>query len=97
MRELRSDEARRGFRDLLDEVERDPAAAIRILRYERPVAVVVSADWHDRVLAFLVELDDLHDLAGLDGDRDELRALERSARALRTSVTTEPGQDAKEN
>lgn len=48
MRELKSDEARRGFRDLLDEVERDPAAAIKILRYERPVAVVVSAEWYEQ-------------------------------------------------
>jgi predicted RNA-binding Zn-ribbon protein involved in translation (DUF1610 family) len=50
MRELKSDKARREFRDLLDEVERSPAAAIRILRYERPVAVMVSATWYDAVV-----------------------------------------------
>jgi prevent-host-death family protein len=51
MRELKSDAARRGFRDLLDEVERDPEAAIRISRYDRPVAVLVSAAWYERMTA----------------------------------------------
>ena len=50
MRDLKSDEARRDWRDILDEVERDPDAAIRISRYERPVAVVVSAAWYERVI-----------------------------------------------
>ena len=49
MRDIKSDEARRTFRDLLDEVERDPEAAVRISRYDRPVAVVVSAVWYERV------------------------------------------------
>ena len=49
MRDIKSDEARRTFRDLLDEVERDPEAAVRISRYDRPVAVVVSAAWYERV------------------------------------------------
>ena len=53
MRQLRSDEARRQFRDLLDEVQRDPAAAIQILRYDKPVAVVVSAEWYQRASAAL--------------------------------------------
>ena len=51
MRELKSEEARRGFRAILDEMERDPAAAVKIHRYDRPVAVVVSADWYDAVTA----------------------------------------------
>lgn len=42
MRQIKSDDARRSFRNLLDEVERDHAAAISILRYDRPVAVMVS-------------------------------------------------------
>lgn len=50
MQDIKSDEARRNFRDLLDEVERDPEAAIRVSRYERPVAVVVSAEWYERVV-----------------------------------------------
>lgn len=49
MRQMKSDEARRAFRGLLDEVERDPEAAIEILRYDRPVAVVVSAAWYEQV------------------------------------------------
>jgi hypothetical protein len=49
MREVKSDEARRAFRDLLDEVQRDPAAAVHILRYDKPVAVVVSEEWFRQI------------------------------------------------
>jgi hypothetical protein len=48
MKQLRSDEARRAFRDLLDDVQRDPDAAVQILRYDKPVAVMVSAEWYER-------------------------------------------------
>ena len=58
MREIQSDEARRTFRDLLDEVERDPAAAVRILRYERPVAVMVPAEWYERAALALAWISD---------------------------------------
>lgn len=47
MRELKSDQARRDWRDLLDEMERDPAAAVTILRYDRPVAVLMPAGRRD--------------------------------------------------
>lgn len=50
MRDIKSDEARRTFRDILDEVQADPEAAVRISRYDRPVAVVVSAAWYERVI-----------------------------------------------
>ena len=56
MRQLRSDEARRQFRDLLDEVQRDPAAAIQVLRYDKPVAVVVSPEWYERAEQALADL-----------------------------------------
>lgn len=46
MKEIRSDEARRDWRDLLDEVQQDPRAATRILRYDKPVAVLVSDTWY---------------------------------------------------
>lgn len=49
MRDLRADEARRAFRDLLDEVQGDPAAILRILRYDKPVALIVAADWAQRL------------------------------------------------
>jgi PHD/YefM family antitoxin component YafN of YafNO toxin-antitoxin module len=55
VRDLKSDAARRGFRDLLDEIEHDPGAAVRILRYERPVAVLVSAGWYERAIAALTD------------------------------------------
>jgi prevent-host-death family protein len=51
MRQLRSDEARRDWRDLLDEVQQEPA--VQILRYDKPVAVVMSADQYDRLMADL--------------------------------------------
>lgn len=50
MRDLKSDEARRDWRDILDEVQGDPEAAVRISRHGRPVAVVVSAAWYERVI-----------------------------------------------
>jgi len=53
MRQLRSDEARRDWRDLLDEVQHDPAAAIQVLRYDKPVAVVVSSEWYEKAKAAL--------------------------------------------
>lgn len=51
MRDVRSDEARRQFRDLLDEVQGDAGAAIRILRYDTPVAVIVSQEWYEQATA----------------------------------------------
>lgn len=53
MREIKADEARRKLRDLLDEVERSPDAAITIQRYDRPVAVLVSAAWYGKAEAAL--------------------------------------------
>jgi hypothetical protein len=53
MKQVKSDEARRGFRDILDEMERDPESAVEIFRYDRPVAVVVSASWYRRATASL--------------------------------------------
>ena len=58
MRQLRSDEARQDWRDLLDEVQRDPDAAIEILRYNKPVAVVVSADWYRATLDYIARTAD---------------------------------------
>jgi len=43
---VRSDEARRRLRDLLDEVEHEDAH-VYVLRYDRPVAVIVSAEWYE--------------------------------------------------
>jgi prevent-host-death family protein len=40
-----SDEARRNFRDLLDQVARD--YHVTILRYDKPVAVLVPVDWYE--------------------------------------------------
>lgn len=50
MRDIKSDEARRDWRDILDEVQADPEAAVRVSRHGRPVAVVVSAVWYERVI-----------------------------------------------
>lgn len=53
MRQIKSDEARRDWRDLLDEVQADPDAVVQILRYGKPVAVLVSARWYDATMEFL--------------------------------------------
>lgn len=47
-RSVRSDEARRHLRNLLNEVERD-GARIVILRYDTPSAVLVPVEWYQRM------------------------------------------------
>jgi prevent-host-death family protein len=42
---VRSDEARRNLRELLDQVARD--YHVTILRYDKPVAVMVPVDWYE--------------------------------------------------
>jgi len=49
-RQIRSDEARRNFRVLLDQVEHG-GAHITILRYDTPAAVIVPVEWHRAALA----------------------------------------------
>lgn len=44
-KQVRSDEARRNWRDLIDDVARD--YHIMILRYDKPVAVLVPVDWYE--------------------------------------------------
>jgi prevent-host-death family protein len=48
-RKVRSDEARTRFRDLLDAAER--GEHVVILRYDKPVAVLVPVEWHRSALA----------------------------------------------
>ncbi len=45
--EVRSDDARRRLRDLLNAVERD-GAHITILRYNTPSAVLVPVEWYEQ-------------------------------------------------
>jgi prevent-host-death family protein len=45
-REVLSDEARRSFRDLLNEVEHQ-GAHITIVRYKTPSAVLVPVGWYE--------------------------------------------------
>jgi prevent-host-death family protein len=54
MRQVKSEEARRTFRGLLDEAER--GGVVQILRYDRPVAVLVPAEWYERALGSLGEI-----------------------------------------
>jgi antitoxin (DNA-binding transcriptional repressor) of toxin-antitoxin stability system len=51
MRQVKSEEARRTFRDLLDEAER--GGVVQILRYDRPVAVLVAGEWFEHTRAAL--------------------------------------------
>jgi prevent-host-death family protein len=55
MKRLKSEEARRNFRDLLDEAERGEPT--EVLRYDRPVAVLVPADWYRLVLDYIALTD----------------------------------------
>ena len=51
MKQVGSEEARRSFRDLLDEVQ--GGASAEIMRYDKAVAVLVPAGWYDAVLGYL--------------------------------------------
>ena len=46
-KQVRSDEARRNLRDLLDEVEHHHVH-VTILRYDKPAAVLVSPEWYEQ-------------------------------------------------
>jgi len=50
-RQIKSDEARRSFRNILNEVER--GGFVEILRYEEPTAVMVPVSWFARAKAAL--------------------------------------------
>lgn len=52
---IRSDEARRNFRGLLNEVEHG-GTHVTILRYDTPAAVIVPVEWHRAAVARLGEL-----------------------------------------
>jgi len=54
-KQVRSDEARRNLRDLLDEVEHHDVH-VTILRYDKPAAVLVSLEWYEQAKA-LIEAD----------------------------------------
>jgi len=43
MKQIGSEEARRTFRDLLDDAQR--GEAVEILRHDKPVAVLVPVEW----------------------------------------------------
>lgn len=51
-KQVRSDEARRTLRDLLDEVEHHDVH-VTILRYDKPAAVLVSPDWYEQAKALI--------------------------------------------
>jgi prevent-host-death family protein len=51
---VRSDEARRRLRNLVDEVEHD-GAHIFVLRYNRPSAVIVPVEWYEQAKATISE------------------------------------------
>lgn len=53
-KQVRSDEARRNLRRLLDEVEAR-GARIMILRYDKPAAVLVPVDWYEDAAALMAE------------------------------------------
>ncbi len=54
VREIRSDEARRTLRDILDEIEHD-GEHVTVLRYQRPAVVMVPVEWYQKARAALSE------------------------------------------
>jgi prevent-host-death family protein len=51
-KQVRSDDARRKLRDLLNEVEHHDVH-ITILRYDKPAAVMVSPEWYEQAKALM--------------------------------------------
>ena len=51
-RQVRTEEARRNFRELLNEVEHQ-GAHIAITRYDSPSAMLVPMEWYDRAVEAL--------------------------------------------
>jgi antitoxin (DNA-binding transcriptional repressor) of toxin-antitoxin stability system len=49
MKEYRSDEARRAFREILNEVEHQ-GEHVEILRYYTPAAMLVPMEWYEKAL-----------------------------------------------
>jgi len=62
MRRIKSEQARKAFRELLDEAER--GGEIEVLRYDRTVAWVVSDEWHARATAALKQTEGNDTTAG---------------------------------
>jgi prevent-host-death family protein len=74
MKEYRSDEARRAFREILNEVEHQ-GEHVTVLRYQTPAAVVVPVEWYDAVTALVA------DLEAYEAWRNRAVALRRGRRA----------------
>jgi prevent-host-death family protein len=51
---VRSDEARRNFRTLLNAVEHE-GEHVTVLRYNTPAAVIVPHEWYERARALINE------------------------------------------
>ena len=52
MKSVPSDEAKRGFRKLLNDVEHD-GEHVTILRYKTPAAVIVPVEWYEHAKAVI--------------------------------------------
>lgn len=79
MKQLGSEEARRRFRDLLDDAQRGESAEIS--RNGKPIAVLVPAEWYEHQRAALAAFAE----AGMDGD------VPVSAREVRNRVVSLAG------
>lgn len=54
MKSVRSDEARRSLRDLLNDVEHQ-GEHVTILRYQTPAAVIVPVEWYEQARSAIGE------------------------------------------
>jgi prevent-host-death family protein len=57
MKQVRSDEARRTFRELLNEVEHQ-GEHVEILRYQTPAAMLVPVEWYKQARRALESSED---------------------------------------
>lgn len=60
MKYVHTEEVRRNFRALLNEVEHD-GEHVGILRYQIPAGVIVPPGWHDRAVALMAKYGESED------------------------------------
>jgi prevent-host-death family protein len=85
MKQLGSEEARRTFRDLLDNAQRGEPA--EIARNGKPVAVLVPADWYATVTAYITATTFTKEAADFYARRE---IAEPTLNAETTETTGEP-------
>lgn len=55
MEEMTTEQVRRSWASLLTQISERTRGAVKLIRYRRPVAVLVPADWYDKAVEAIGE------------------------------------------